>query len=513
MSALPPAGWYDAPDMPGSLRWWDGASWTDHRNSPTAAVGVPYMPGAAAFHEGDLVPAELGAMRVGEGDAPHIRSILDELAGTVGIRVPSLWLLTDDVPNAFATGYEPDAGAVTVTTGLLETVDRSGLRAVLAHEVGHVALGHIARNTQLATQLANGATLATAATAIVGGVIASATEGIGDDILAGFATAAMAQSQAQSAVRKLREDQRRTELEADDFAAVIGGDHSALGRTLAILDAHVAALPTGAMSSWLRLLCIVEPHDDLATHPPTAVRAHHARRWGVTAVASDWECRWCAFAEEPASLACRRCGRPRDGASLSPTIGHPPGATCPPVPADARYCPWCGSSVSSTIDLGAAIQRRLPTPLGLRPHRSSTQSAPLAVPSGETIRSIAKRDLGRGERMSQGAILSRAEDLLPDDEMPLGLSSAAFTTGLGDQLSGLVVVAPSGLLAVGRDWSEWIGFAEIQSQSDAAGGSRQLRIGGLPLDLQLTGGGAATAGGLLRMAEHRRTNQRARAIW
>ena len=38
-------GWYDDPENPGALRWWDGTQWTEHRHRPA----VDEAPSASAF--------------------------------------------------------------------------------------------------------------------------------------------------------------------------------------------------------------------------------------------------------------------------------------------------------------------------------------------------------------------------------------------------------------------------------------------------------------------------------
>src|SRR6195256_1101850 len=55
-----------------------------------------------------------------------------------GLPVPKVYTIDDPSPNAFATGRDPQHAAVTVTTGLLQMMNREELEGVLAHEMSHI---------------------------------------------------------------------------------------------------------------------------------------------------------------------------------------------------------------------------------------------------------------------------------------------------------------------------------------------------------------------------------------
>jgi heat shock protein HtpX len=65
-------------------------------------------------------------------------NVVDEMAIASGIPRPRIWLIDDPDPNAFATGRDPNTAHIAVTEGLLLTIDRSELQAVVAHEMGHI---------------------------------------------------------------------------------------------------------------------------------------------------------------------------------------------------------------------------------------------------------------------------------------------------------------------------------------------------------------------------------------
>ncbi|VTU23135.1 Protease HtpX [Variovorax sp. PBL-H6] len=68
------------------------------------------------------------------------------LARRAGIGEPEV-AIYEGAPNAFATGAFRDASLVAVSTGLMQTMNRAEMEAVLAHEVSHVANGDMVTMT------------------------------------------------------------------------------------------------------------------------------------------------------------------------------------------------------------------------------------------------------------------------------------------------------------------------------------------------------------------------------
>ncbi|NLW04431.1 MAG: protease HtpX [Pseudomonadaceae bacterium] len=66
---------------------------------------------------------------------------VEELAKKAGIGMPEVGIFPSNQSNAFATGWNRNAALVAVSSGLLERMRPEEVRAVLAHEIGHVANG------------------------------------------------------------------------------------------------------------------------------------------------------------------------------------------------------------------------------------------------------------------------------------------------------------------------------------------------------------------------------------
>jgi heat shock protein HtpX len=80
-----------------------------------------------------------GAVPIDDPRLGWLEQDVADLAREAGMPKPRVyWVPSEPSPNAFATGRNPEHGVVAVTAGLLQALDRRQIRAVLAHELGHI---------------------------------------------------------------------------------------------------------------------------------------------------------------------------------------------------------------------------------------------------------------------------------------------------------------------------------------------------------------------------------------
>ena len=131
LGVLPGTGRGLDADMALALSW---LGWT----VPAALVIAAIWFAIAYFGNQAMIDAMTGARRVERRTEPGLYNLLENLAISRGLRTPALRMIESDSLNAFATGLHEGRYSVTVTRGLVNTLDRDELEAVLAHELTHV---------------------------------------------------------------------------------------------------------------------------------------------------------------------------------------------------------------------------------------------------------------------------------------------------------------------------------------------------------------------------------------
>jgi heat shock protein HtpX len=114
-------------------------------STSTAIIGAVILgllgAGAALFsyyYGAATVLSAAGAREADPRQYQQLYNIVQTLAIGDGLPVPKVYIIDDPSPNAFATGRDPQHAAVTVTTGLLQMMNREEVEGVLAHEMSHV---------------------------------------------------------------------------------------------------------------------------------------------------------------------------------------------------------------------------------------------------------------------------------------------------------------------------------------------------------------------------------------
>lgn len=90
-----------------------------------------------------VVPKVLGATRALGREEKELARVAEEIAIASGAPAGALrwYILETSAPNAFACGRSVPEGSIVVTRGLLNTLERDELQAVVAHELAHLKNG------------------------------------------------------------------------------------------------------------------------------------------------------------------------------------------------------------------------------------------------------------------------------------------------------------------------------------------------------------------------------------
>lgn len=213
-----------------------------------------------------------GARAVDERSAPDLVWMVNDLADGAGMPRPKVYVIETDQPNAFATGRNPENAAVAATTGLLRSLSREEVAAVMAHELAHIRNRDTLLMTLTATMAGAVSMLANFAF-FFGGQDRDRPGGMIGTILL-MILAPMAAGLVQMAISRARE------YEADRVGAEICGNPMWLASALRRIEGLAQQIdnPAAERNPAVAHMFIINPlhahaHDRLfATHPNTANR-------------------------------------------------------------------------------------------------------------------------------------------------------------------------------------------------------------------------------------------------
>ena len=219
-----------------------------------------------------------GAREVTPNDAPDLIRMVSGLAQRAKLPMPKVYIMETQVPNAFATGRNPEHAAVAVTTGIMRTLNYEELEGVVAHELAHIKN----RDTLISTVVASVAGIITmianfAQWAAIFGRSDDDEGGIGGIVQFVFliVLAPLAATLIQLGISRSRE------FQADETGGLMAGKPTALASALRKIDycARHGALPDATPAT--SHMFIVNPFSGagnwvtslFSTHPSTEQRA------------------------------------------------------------------------------------------------------------------------------------------------------------------------------------------------------------------------------------------------
>ncbi|MBD3809624.1 MAG: zinc metalloprotease HtpX [Sulfuricurvum sp.] len=92
----------------------------------------------AYYFSDTMILKHYNAQEVDPREAPVLYRVVERLVERADMPMPRVYIIHDHIPNAFATGRNPEHAAVAITTGLLELLNKDEIEGVMAHELSHV---------------------------------------------------------------------------------------------------------------------------------------------------------------------------------------------------------------------------------------------------------------------------------------------------------------------------------------------------------------------------------------
>jgi len=100
-----------------------------------AASGMNFY---AYYYSDQQVLKHYNAIPVDHNSASGLYNIVLKLTQKANLPMPTLYIIPEQQPNAFATGRNYEHAAVAVTQGLLDLMTEEEVEAVIAHELSHI---------------------------------------------------------------------------------------------------------------------------------------------------------------------------------------------------------------------------------------------------------------------------------------------------------------------------------------------------------------------------------------
>ena len=224
-----------------------------------------------------MVLAHYNAQEVNARTAPRLYAIVKRLADRAKLPMPKVYIIDSPVPNAFATGRNPEHAAVAVNTALADLLDEDELAGVLAHELSHVKHRDILISTVAASMAGAISTIAQWGMFFGGGRDENGESRNPFATILVMILAPLAAALIQMAVSRSRE------YMADKSGGELCGNPNALADALLKIEAFARRRVMPGATEATAHMFIINPFSGVnmkqlfSTHPPTEERVRLLR--------------------------------------------------------------------------------------------------------------------------------------------------------------------------------------------------------------------------------------------